>query len=316
MTLGSFTARAPWLASRSHQLLEPPRLASLASTVERVPLGSCYQAKAFCPGNSADIFFASGNEGLSWICFGASCAKLAQQAWDDPDATIAEAIQHSQAPISVRVGARRGGGYLAEGGDGGDGDGDDARARAVTPELADWLAELDGETRRPFCDADVYCTPAGGPSTASLGWHVDDVDVLLVMCRGHKRFRVAGRSFGSTVVIDTVLRQGDALFIPALTFHTGGELLAPAPSLPFGWGRPQQQPAVEESVMLSVALPWADEAAAEAAQAAAEDWREAVEDAAAALPPRRNTWSFAASSGGQAELASVLSDEAARRFLM
>ena len=47
-------------------------------------------------------------------------------------------------------------------------------------------------TRRAFCDADAYCTAAGVLSSASLGWHVDDVDVLLVMCRGRKRFRVAG----------------------------------------------------------------------------------------------------------------------------
>ena len=41
------------------------------------------QAKAFCESNSADIFYSSGNEGLSWICFEGSCADLAQQAWDD-----------------------------------------------------------------------------------------------------------------------------------------------------------------------------------------------------------------------------------------
>ena len=72
-------------------------------------------------------------------------------------------------------------------------------------------------TRRAFCDADAYCTVAGVLSSASLGWHVDDVDVLLVMCRGRKRFRVAGRGFGSPVVIDTVLEPGDALYIPCAT---------------------------------------------------------------------------------------------------
>ena len=160
MTLGSFTATTPWLGH--HDLLAPPRLAWLAASVVNLPLGGLFQAKAFCPGNSADIFFAEGNEGLSWICFGESCRQLAQQAWDDPDATLADAIQHAQAPVSARVASRRvgGSGYTAAG---------EGEARAVTPQLVDFLAELDAETKRPFCDADVYCTPPGGMSTASLG---------------------------------------------------------------------------------------------------------------------------------------------------
>ena len=182
-------------------------------------------------------------------------------------------------------------------------------------------------TRRAFCDADAYCTAAGVLSSASLGWHVDDVDVLLVMCRGRKRFRVAGRGFGSPVVIDTVLEPGDALYIPALTFHTGGELKerARAPfRAPWPWPLPRSSPppppAEEEedggSLMLSVALPWAEVGAAAAADAA-EHWRQAVDDLAqAGLRPACNRWSYAASGEGRAQLASLLSDEAASRFLL
>jgi len=145
MTLGPF-ADAPWLASRSHPLLSIPRLASMAGSLEREPLARVLQAKAFCESNSADIFYSSGNEGLSWICFEGSCADLAQQAWGDRKTTLRDATSRSQAPISARV-ASRDRGYAAPDatadgdgqGDGdGDGDGDEQgdACRAVTPELA------------------------------------------------------------------------------------------------------------------------------------------------------------------------------------
>ena len=150
------------------------------------------------------------------------------------------------------------------------------------------------------------------------------------MCRGRKRFRVAGRGFGSPVVIDTVLEPGDALYIPALTFHTGGELKerARAPfRAPWPWPLPRSPPPPppeeeeeEEdggSLMLSVALPWAEVGAAAAAADAAEHWRQAVDDLAqAGLRPACNRWSYAASREGRAQLASLLSDEAASRFLL
>ena len=105
MTLGPF-ADAPWLASRSHPLLSIPRLASMAGSLEREPLARVLQAKAFCESNSADIFYSSGNEGLSWICFEGSCADLAQQAWGDRKTTLRDATSRSQAPISARVASR------------------------------------------------------------------------------------------------------------------------------------------------------------------------------------------------------------------
>jgi len=36
------------------------------------------------------------------------------------------------------------------------------------------------------------------------------------------RFRVAGSAAGSRLTIDRRMRPGDAIYIPALTFHTGG----------------------------------------------------------------------------------------------
>ena len=159
MTLGPF-ADAPWLASRSHPLLSLPRLASMAGSLEREPLSRVLQAKAFCESNSADIFYSSGNEGLSWICFEGSCADLAQQAWGDPETTLHMATSRSQAPISARV-ASRDRGYTASDAtadgtsaapDAAEGDRQDDACRAVTPELASWLRDLDGWTRRPFCD--------------------------------------------------------------------------------------------------------------------------------------------------------------------
>ena len=182
MTLGPF-ADAPWLASRSHPLLSLPRLASMAGSLEREPLSRVLQAKAFCESNSADIFYSSGNEGLSWICFEGSCADLAQQAWGDPETTLHMATSRSQAPISARV-ASRDRGYTAPDAtagvisaapdapadatntapDAGEGDQQDDACRAVTPELASWLRDLDGWTRRPFCDPNPSPDPNPNPN--------------------------------------------------------------------------------------------------------------------------------------------------------
>jgi hypothetical protein len=151
MTLGPF-ADTPWLASRSHALLSIPRLASIAGSLEREPLAHVLQAKAFCESNSADIFYSSGNEGLSWICFEGSCSDLAQQAWGDRGTTLHEATSRSQAPIAARV-ASRDRGYAAPGATGeseGEAQEEDApqnACRALTPELQAWLRELDGVTR-------------------------------------------------------------------------------------------------------------------------------------------------------------------------
>lgn len=349
--LMSFTSALPWhAASTGHAAssgraltdhhFAPQTLRALSAAIEQARIRDCDQSKAFCADNSADSFFSTGNDGLSWICWGEACAELADAAWGQPDATIATALDLTQAPLACRVASSRG---QSSRGQSYSVSTDPKRVSSAVPEVVDWLSALDAITGRPFCDADVYCTPSVTAS-ASLGWHVDDVDVLLIMLRGRKRcvahtsprapthtivlnaqhvspscrFRVAGRSFGSSVAIDTTLEAGDVLFIPALTFHSGGGSAEDDRRLDNffrsalkGWTKP----AAGESVMLSVALPWADDASRVEAQAAAADWRIAIEDLDAALPERCNRWSFAATREGRAAMADVLEDGAVKQFL-
>ena len=56
--------------------------------------------------------------------------------------------------------------------------------------------------------------------------------MLLVQLRGRKRFRVAGATVGSPVLIDRWLASGDALYIPALYFHSGGDSGGPSAAGP------------------------------------------------------------------------------------
>jgi hypothetical protein len=121
-----------------------------------------------------------------------------------------------------------------------------------------------GSARAGARDATVVCTllPSAG--------HIDDVDVLLVQLRGSKRFRVAGRAAGSAVVVDHLLNVGDALYIPALYFHTGGDSSSASSDAP-------------PSTMLSVAMPPASET--DASHAVGE-WRRARGRRCTAANPR------------------------------
>lgn len=101
------------------------------------------------------------------------------------------------------------------------------------------------------------------------------------MLRGRKRFRVAGCTLGSEVVIDCMLEPGDAIFIPALTFHSGGDSTMPS----------------EDSIMLSVALAWENPDAHSAASAVVNDWRIARQ-ALLANNECANTWEWAGSPSG------------------
>ena len=304
--LASFHAAQPWLQKGVVPNLLAVNFAELAGTIDAVRLTQCSQVKAFCGDNDADSFFSSGNDGLAWICWSEACAELASQAWGERNASLATALARSQSPIAARVASRGTSGgeqYISGSG----------AVTAAADKLAECLSMLDEVTHRPFCDADLYLTPKAVGGSASLGWHVDDVDVLLLMLRGSKRFRVAGRTFGSRVAIDTKLEAGDALYIPALTFHSGGETARRGGA--WGWGASLFQQPSSGSTMLSVALPWSDATAQVDAQAVAAEWRQAIEDLNVELPASCNTWSFAASDEGRARIARLLSEEAAARFL-
>ena len=146
------------------------------------------------------------------------------------------------------------------------------------------LARVDRATDRPFRDADVYVTCAQH-SSASLGWHIDDIDVLLVMLRGTKRFRVAGKALGSAVSVDHVMRPGDAIFIPAGCFHSGGCADASG-----------------DSTLLSLALPPADADAAATATDAVNRWKAARQLILERAPSRCLEWEVAGSVSGRAAI--------------
>ena len=59
--------------------------------------------------------------------------------------------------------------------------------------------------------------------TGSFGWHGDwDFDVIIILTKGLKRFRVAGyRKKRTPVVIDEIMRPGTAVYIPRGYFHNG-----------------------------------------------------------------------------------------------
>ena len=211
-----------------------------------------------------------------------------------PDMRLSDALDTiARAPLSARVAT--------------------AGAAATTPELQGWLEDLANTTGRQWRDADAYMTPdaRGGcdSNTASLGWHIDDVDVLLVMLRGSKRFRVAGTQVGSQVAIDCILESGDALYIPSLRFHSGGDTARTT------LRDDSDAPSVEASTMLSIAMPPAF--AADATDVVGE-WRRARDAVRRRLPGDSqtcNSWAWARSSDGRELVGTTLRGNAAwRRF--
>ena len=123
------------------------------------------------------------------------------------------------------------------------------------PQLQCLLFALNTATRRPYSDVDVFMTSSEADSSASIGWHVDELDVLLVQLRGRKRFRVAGVTPGSALRVDATLEPGDAVYVPAGYWHCGGD-------------NAEQ----EHSILLSVALSLPEAARGDGAVA----WREAA----------------------------------------
>lgn len=256
---------SPWLRTAA---FDSEQLGELARQVQAVPLARLALVKAFTPRNDAEIY-ASLRPTVQWACSCESCATIVRGgrcgADNGAEATLGDALAHGGAPVSARVATA-------------------ATAYAAAPALARWLETLDDATERPFRDADVYMT-APPSSSASLGWHIDDVDVLLVMLRGRKRFRVAGTALGSRVTIDHELKPGDAIYIPALTFHTGGS------------NDPETEQGSEQgSLMLSVAYqPRVGAGPAEAVR----EWREARRALLARLPPNGNHWAWAGTADGR-----------------
>ena len=283
-------AASPWLKPKC---FANAQLHRIAADVDELPLGTLELVKAFNVQNDADAALGSDLPPLQWWSTRESCASHRREQ------RLCEALREAGAPISARLSS-----------------GEDS---AVTAALAEWLTALDGKSSRPHLNADAYLT-CDEASSASLGWHVDDVDVLLVMLRGGKRFRVAGRSVGSPIVIDHFMHPGvhaaspgphahattvlapllltfvpfgwqDAIYIPALTFHSGGDSSSAA--TPCG------------STLLSVAMPPSSRtqqpvAAAEATAAVAH-WRRAREVARRALPDGvPNSWDAAGPKGAAA----------------
>lgn len=128
------------------------------------------------------------------------------------------------------------------------------------------------------------------------------IDVFLVMLSGRKRFRVAGSTLGSPVVIDHMMLAGDAIFIPALTFHSGGDTDAEA----------------EGSMMLSVALAWQPPEARQDATEAVERWRSTRQALHARLPMGQSSksWSWASSQEGVEVLRNAFPEGSARANML
>ena len=187
------SAAAPWSAPGA---FDKHSLSALASEIERLPMKALPMVKAFAPSNAADAWARDGAH-IAWSCLGEDCGRV-----HAPGTTVLDAVTENAAPLAARLSDSRDG-------------------SAATAAIGEWVRTLADTTGRPVLDADAYLTPPRGVS-ASLGWHVDDVDVLLVMLCGEKRFRVAGSRLGSPTTIDLTMRTGDAIYIPALNFHTGG----------------------------------------------------------------------------------------------
>ena len=251
-------ASQPWLAPAA---FPHAPLLQLAAQVDELAVADLDLVKAFDTENSANAAFASDRPSVQWLSMPAMPSPAVA-----PSMRLVDALETAaQAPLSARVASASGG--------------------AVTEELDTWLEMLAARTGRLHRDADAYMTPgaAHGRSSASLGWHIDDVDVLLIMLRGSKRFRVSGAEVGSAVGIDHMMCSGDAIYIPALCFHSGGDS-GPAAAVD-----------AEPSTMLSVAMPPRDERATEVVG----EWRRTRDSLRQRLPRAEcNCWQWAGGAEG------------------
>eukprot|EP00965_Chrysotila_dentata_P062403 2068427-Pleurochrysis_carterae.AAC.4 len=271
----------------------PAPLRRLADAADTLPIDSLRLVKAFSPHNGDNRFAQSVP--LLWVSHSSVVAQsnaasasgqagrhvaIEPQASRQPTGskTLGEVVEGSPGALSARVADSLCDARGALGGDG-------------------WFRALDSATRRPLRNADVYVTSRRASTSASLGWHIDDVDVLLVLMRGQKRFRVAGPTVGSTVVIDHMMQPGDAIYIPALTFHTGGQSDAP-----------------EESMLLSTALPLATPAA-ERATEAVDRWRRAKQLVLSRLSDEHDSWDYASTGDGRRKLRTLMQKSKSEQLL-
>ena len=138
--------------------------------------------------------------------------------------------------------------------------------------------------------------------------HPSDIDVLLVMLSGRKQFRVAGCTVGSNVAIDHWLMPGDSIFIPALTFHSGGSTAS----------------ASEESLMLSIAFEPREPSARAHTAKVVDDWRRVRQDllsqlstqATATSPRTATSWTWAGTTDGIAALRGAFPAGSSRAALL
>ena len=267
--------RTPWVQPHAYQ---PNALRELATALGSMPLGSASLVKAYDPRNEADAFVVP-TPLVKWVC-GRGLASMY-----DPATTLRDAAAMSGAPLSAKLASN-------------------ARGSFASDELATWLTTLEESTGRRVLDADVYLTSAAehASTSASLGFHIDDIDVFLVMLSGRKRFRVAGRTLGSAVAIDHMMTPGDAIYVPALTFHSGGSAGEPS----------------EESLMLSVAFEWPQPAAREAASGVVGRWKQTRQALLDALPAKAaaRSWAWAATSAGDAALREAFAPGSSRADLL
>ena len=135
---------------------------------------------------------------------------------------------------------------------------------------------------------EIFVFSAHAPASLPDFRHVSNracASVLLVMLHGSKRFRVAGRSVGSAVAIDHVMRPGDAIYIPSLTFHSGGSGEALAP---------------EDSMLLSVALEWPEPEGRPSAAVVVDQWKVVRQSLMQRLPNEgyKSDWAWAGTTDG------------------
>ena len=253
--LRACSGRQPWLTEGA---FATRFIEALADEVSALRLSTLAQVRGFSGCVGFDDRFATSPT-LAFCARREACTGLAD------DATLADGHRELAEPFASRI-------ITA---------GDEGKPLAQRR----WEAAITEATGRPLEDADVYVTNGRGATSASFGWHIDDIDVLLVLLRGRKRFRVAGATVGSTPVIDHVMAPGDAIFVPAGAFHTGG----------------QSEPS--DSMLLSVAFLWSNEHDEYAASKHTERWMDVRKHVLANwLPAERDSWSWAGSAGGREAL--------------